>query len=76
LNLLYDVGFNREVAEDAALYWTKEDGDLAGLIDQTVKMSADKIRAMGEKANARIRDAYSWEYIAGQYETVFLERVE
>jgi rhamnosyltransferase len=76
LNLLYDVGFNREVAEDAALYWTKEDGSLAGLIDQTVKMSADKIRAMGEKANARIRDAYSWEYIAGQYETVFLERVE
>ena len=26
LNLLLDVGFNREVAEDAALYWTKEDG--------------------------------------------------
>ena len=33
LNLLLDVGFNREVAEDAALYWTKEDGNLAALID-------------------------------------------
>ena len=33
LNLLLDVGFNREVAEDAAIYWTKEDGNLAQLIN-------------------------------------------
>lgn len=32
LNLLLDVGFNREVAEEAAFYWTKEHGNLAKLI--------------------------------------------
>jgi hypothetical protein len=34
LNLLFDVGFNKEVGQDAALYWSKKDGDLAGLIDR------------------------------------------
>ena len=28
LNLLVDIGFNREVAEDCALYWSKELGEL------------------------------------------------
>lgn len=32
LNLLLDVGFNREVAEDSALYWNKDNGNLAKLI--------------------------------------------
>ena len=34
LNLLLGVGFNKEVGEDAALYWTKEDGNLSKLIDK------------------------------------------
>lgn len=76
LNLLLNVGFNREVAEDAAIYWTKEDGNLAGLIDRADAFSADKIQAMGEKAKARILDAYSWEYIARRYEEVFLQGVK
>jgi rhamnosyltransferase len=73
LNLLYDVGFNREVAEDAALYWTKEDGNLAGVIDAAEEMSIEKNQEMGEKAKKRIRNAYSWEYITGQYEKMFLD---
>jgi rhamnosyltransferase len=73
LNLLLDVGFNREVAEGAAVYWTKEAGNLAKLIDWADEMSAEKIQEMGEKAKARIKDAYSWEYIAGRYEQVLLE---
>jgi rhamnosyltransferase len=73
LNLLYDVGFNREVAEDAALYWTKEDGNLAGLIDQTDQMAAGQIEKLGENAKARITLAYSWEYITEQYEKAFLK---
>jgi rhamnosyltransferase len=73
LNLLLDVGFNREVAENAALYWTKESGNLAGLIDRADPMDAEKIQMLGVKAKKRIKDAYSWKYIAGQYEKVFLE---
>lgn len=72
LNLLLDVGFNREVAEDAALYWTKETGNLAKLIEQTDTMEADTISAFGAKAKDRIRNAYSWQYIADQYENAFL----
>lgn len=64
LNLLLDVGFNREVAEDAALYWTKKDGNLAQLIDNCDDMDREEL---GVKAKERIRTAYSWEYISQRY---------
>ena len=47
LNLLVDVGFNREVAENCALYWSREDGELASLIDKADFMSADEITEIG-----------------------------
>ncbi len=72
LNLLLDVGFNREVAEEAAVYWSKEEGNLAALIDQADLLDAETIHTMGEKATARIREAYSWEYITGRYAETFL----
>lgn len=72
LNLLLDVGFNREVAEDAALYWNKQDGNLASLIDAADTMYQEQICEYGAKAKARIRNDYSWEKICGLYENVFL----
>lgn len=74
LNLLLDVGFNKEVGEDAALYWNKEEGNLAGLIDRTDAMNIEAIKALGEKAKKRIKDAYSWEHIVDEYEKVFLKK--
>ena len=71
LNLLLDVGFNREVAEDSALYWTKEEGSLASLIDKADTLGEDEITALSEKAKNRIRTAYSWQFIADQYEKIF-----
>lgn len=71
LNLLLDVGFNREVAKDAALYWTKEDGNLARLIDETDVMSVDEMEEYGRRAKERIRESYRWKLIAGRYEEVF-----
>lgn len=71
LNLLLDVGFNREVAEDAALYWTKEDGNLSRLIERADQMSDEERENLGEKARKRIKEAYSWEFICGKYEDVF-----
>ena len=73
LNLLLDVGFNREVAEDNALYWTKEDGSLANLIHEADRLSPDVIEENGRKAKERIRSAYSWEYISDRYAQVFLD---
>lgn len=72
LNLLLDVGFNREVAEESALYWSKDEGDLSALIERADALSADEIADLSEKALQRIKEAYSWEFISGRYEEVFL----
>lgn len=72
LNLLYDVCYNREVAEDSALYWTKDEGNLSGLIEKVEKMSAEEMEQYGQKAKQRISDEYSWELIAGKYKEMFL----
>lgn len=76
LNLLLDVGFNREVAEDSAIYWTKEAGVLASMVEMADKMSSEEINEYGRKAKQRIADAYSWQHIADQYERIFLNSIE
>lgn len=72
LNLLLNVGFNREVGADSALYWGKEDGELARLIHQADALTAEEIEAFSQKATARIAEAYSWDYIVKRYEQTFL----
>lgn len=71
LNLLLDVGFNREVAENSALYWTKQSGNLASLVDWADGMNVDEISELGKKASLRIVEAYSWQHIADEYEGCF-----
>lgn len=73
LNLLLDVGFNREVAEDAALYWAKEEGDLARLIDRADRIDVRETQKLGRRASQRIVDGYTWETIAEKYERLFGE---
>lgn len=75
LNFLYKVGFNEEVAEDAALYWTNKIGNLATLINRADQLTEDEINKFGAKAKERVRSAYSWEYIASRYEETFLKRL-
>ena len=72
LNLLLDVGFNREVAEESALYWTKEDGNLARLIETADELREDDIIRFGQKSTCRIQEAYSWEYISNRYKQIFV----
>lgn len=67
LNLLLDVGFNREVAENAALYWDKKHGSLANLIDSSDKLTNEVITRYGNTAKERINSAYSWKYICDRY---------
>ena len=75
LNLLLDVGFNREVAEDSALYWTKEPGNLTDLIDRADVMGDAQIAALGEASTDVIKDRYSWRFITDEYEDLFLNGV-
>lgn len=73
LNLLYDVGFNREVGQDAALYWNKKDCNLSELIKKADGTPLEKRVELGEKAKERIQTAYSWKYICKCYREVFMK---
>ena len=72
LNLLIDVGFNREVGEDAALYWSSEDGALAKLIDQADQMNEVERGELGRKAKERISTGFSWRFIGDEYKALFI----
>lgn len=71
LNLLVDVGFNKEVAEDCALYWSRNPGNLAKLIDKTDQMDIYKIAEMGRRAKKRVAEEYTWDKICRQYIDIF-----
>lgn len=71
LNLLYNVGFNREVAQDAALYWNKSMSNLSTLIDKIDKMSEKDRNEFYKKGQQVIRTRYSWDKIVSEYENVF-----
>lgn len=72
LNLLLDVGFNREVGEEGALYWNKEDMNLARLISKADELTIEEIAVKSQLAKKRIADWYSWDYIVERYEDFFL----
>ncbi len=73
LNLLVNVGFNREVAEEAALYWNVKDGNLAELIEKADKMNDEEIASFGRRAKERVKKEYTWEKISDEYERLFLK---
>ena len=72
LNLLLNVGFNKEVGQDGALYWNKEKDNLANLINECDKISYDKVIDLSNKAKKRINEEYSWKKIINLYEEVFI----
>ena len=74
LNILLDVGFNREVGQDGAVYFKKEDGSLAKLID--TKFTEYDISILSKKAKKRINSEYTWTKIVSYYEKLFLANVE
>lgn len=71
LNLLLDVGFNKEVGEDAALYWNKNNGSLAALIDRADQMNTEELETFGQKAVQRIINYFSWQFISDQYKKLW-----
>lgn len=71
LNILLDVEFNKEVGADAALYFNKENRNLANLIDKLDNTDEEYIKDLGSKAKDRIEKEYTWEYIINKYENIF-----
>lgn len=71
LNLLLDVAFNREVGEDAAVYWKKDGGSLKEILNRMDSLEDSERKELGSKAKERIIKAYSWEKIVEDYEQIF-----
>lgn len=71
LNLLLDVGFNREVGEDSSLYWNKEEGNLAKAIEYADSMTDTEREHFAAASTDRIKNAYSWAFICNEYVKVF-----
>lgn len=72
LNLLLKVGFNEEVAEDGALYWTKQAGNLASLMEKAEALEDIERMELMIKARKRMAEKYSWSYIVDCYEKLFV----
>ncbi|MDT9331587.1 beta 1-4 rhamnosyltransferase Cps2T [Clostridium perfringens] len=72
LNILLDVGFNREVGMDGAIYFNKKDLNLANLINKADKFLDEDIKELCDKAKNRIEQEYSWIKIVSEYERLFL----
>lgn len=72
LNLLLDVGFNREVARETAMYWNKDAGSLSQLIDNADNMDSQLRKDYGLKAKKRIHSLYSWNKVGNEYKRVWL----
>lgn len=73
LNLLLDVVFNKEVALDGAVYFSKQQDTLATLIDQADQHAVEMIEKLSHMAKQRIADEYSWEKIVDEYEQLFFK---
>ena len=69
LNLLLDVGFNREVGEQSAIYWKKD--ELSQVIEKVEQFDAKMINELDRQSNQRIADAFTWEKIVTDYEKLF-----
>lgn len=72
LNLLFDVGFNREVGDDSALYWNKKQDNLKELIHRCDLLDNDFIKDMDIKSNQRIEDIFDWKIIESNYENMWM----
>ncbi len=73
LNLLVDVGFNRAVAGDSAIYWNKNSGDLAQVINQADSLRQDELDNKQKLARKRVKDKFAWPKIVTKYEHTFVE---
>lgn len=71
LNILLDVGFNKEVGQDGAVYFNKEKGNLANIISNLDSVANDFIVEKGNAAKKRILNRYTWTFIVERYETLF-----
>ncbi len=70
--LALGTAFNREVLQDYGIYFNNDPADLAAKIQQ-LEDHPDIAAKFKLRAPDRIRQAYTWEMITGQYEELFIQ---
>lgn len=73
VNLLYDVGFNRECGEDSCLYWSKKANSLSKIIANCDSFDNKMNEKLNEESTNQIKQKYDWIFIVNLYEKVFIE---
>ncbi|MGM0329862.1 rhamnosyltransferase [Enterococcus sp. AZ084] len=76
LNLLLDVGFNREVALKGAKYWNKETGNLSNTINEVETYNDKIISFFACESNTIISDNFTWDKIVSLYSQLFISNKE
>lgn len=71
INMLLNVGFNKEVGEDGAIYWGKQKKQLSGLINKVDKYSELEVSELDRKSDLRIIEQFDWKIIIESYENQF-----
>lgn len=71
INLLLDVGFNKEVGRNGAIYWNKNHGSLSQIINSVEDYSSEQIESLNDKSNMRIKNHFDWNDIVFKYENLF-----
>ncbi|KAF0796054.1 hypothetical protein GBO54_09245 [Pediococcus acidilactici] len=75
VNLLFNVNFNKEVAEESALYFSSDKGSLSSLLVKVTQFNNEQINELGNNAKKVIKDRYAWNQIVEGYEKVFVDGV-
>ncbi len=73
LNLLYNVGFNKEVGGEAAIYW--EGYNLDKIIGNVEELDKKEIEEFDRKSKQVIEQNYSWETICKGYYKLWGEKL-
>jgi glycosyltransferase involved in cell wall biosynthesis len=71
-----DIPANRDVLSDAALYF--ESGNVEDLADKLgwALEHPGEMRALGERAQSRVRQDFAWDSIADRYEALYHDVIE
>lgn len=71
LNLLLNVGFNKEVGENGAIYWDKD--KLHTVIEKAETLSQEQINELDRLSTKQVQERFSWNFIVDEYEGIWRE---
>lgn len=71
--LALDTPFNREVLDDAGLFFEKDVESFVRTVREAERLGHGRVEELREKARERVRARYNWERITDEYERLLRE---